>query len=79
LTSKRVYKEAFSAHKARDIIVGDAGTHFDPDVVKAFLEVEGEFDRIRAAYPDQAGPSILELNELQLQAASKTERAPANA
>ena len=47
LTSKRFYKEAYSHHRAREIIVGLKGSHFDPDVVEAFLTAEIEFDRIR--------------------------------
>ena len=47
LTSKRVYKEAFSHAKALKIIVDDRGTHFDPDVVDAFLAHADEFNRIR--------------------------------
>jgi len=47
LTSRRVYKDAFSHHVARNIILKDSGTHFDPDVVDAFLAVEAEFVSIR--------------------------------
>ncbi len=48
LTSKRVYKEAFTHTVARNIIVKDRGTHFDPDVVDAFLECESEFANVRS-------------------------------
>jgi PAS domain S-box-containing protein len=47
LTSKRSYKEAFSHERAKDIIVGDRGKHFDPEIVEAFLEHETDFKRIR--------------------------------
>lgn len=47
LTSKRVYKEAFSHNDARQIIVESRGTHFAPDVVDAFLVHEDDFRRIR--------------------------------
>lgn len=50
LTSKRVYKPAFSHEKSRDIIVGDRGTHFAPDIVDAFVEVEEKFRAIRIAF-----------------------------
>jgi len=53
LISKRVYKEAFSHGMARSIIVGDRGTHFDPDVVDAFLAVEDEFIEIAATFSDK--------------------------
>ena len=49
LTSKRVYKDAFAHHVARNIILKDSGTHFDPDVVDAFLAVEAQFIEIRNA------------------------------
>ena len=47
LTSKRLYKEAFSHEKARDIILGLRGTHFDPDIIDTFQLVEEDFRRIR--------------------------------
>jgi HD-GYP domain-containing protein (c-di-GMP phosphodiesterase class II) len=47
LTTKRFYKDAFSHTKARQIILNLKGSHFDPEVVDAFLALEGEFDRIR--------------------------------
>ena len=43
LTSKRIYKAAFTPDEARQIIVEGAGTHFDPEVVQAFLAVAGDF------------------------------------
>ncbi len=53
LTSKRVYKDAFSHDHAREIIMKDSGTHFDPRVVKAFLATEDAFIRIRELYQDE--------------------------
>jgi len=52
LTSKRCYKEAFTHAKSREIIIGDTGTHFDPEVVDAFLSTESEFKKIREFYQD---------------------------
>jgi len=46
LTSKRFYKEAYSHEKARDIIVGLRGSHFDPDITESFLACENDFKRI---------------------------------
>ena len=40
LTTKRVYKEAFTHEVARAIIIAGRGTDFDPDVVDAFLAQE---------------------------------------
>ena len=47
LTSKRVYKDAYSHTQATEIIVDGSGTHFDPDIVNAFLAHENDFMRIR--------------------------------
>jgi putative two-component system response regulator len=47
LSSKRPYKEPFSQEKSRSIILEGRGTHFDEDVVKAFLAREREFIEIR--------------------------------
>jgi cyclic di-GMP phosphodiesterase len=45
LTSVRVYKGAYSHEKAKLLITDDAGIHFDPDVVGAFLTCEDEFEK----------------------------------
>jgi len=47
LTSKRVYKEAFSHEKALEIILEDRGKHFDPEIVDAFMDHEADFRSIR--------------------------------
>jgi putative two-component system response regulator len=52
LTSKRCYKEAFDHHKSRAILQENSGSHFDPDVVNAFLATEDEFQRIKEFYQD---------------------------
>jgi putative two-component system response regulator len=52
LTAKRVYKHAFAHDVSRSIIVEEAGTHFDPDVVEAFLATEDEFMRVREKFAD---------------------------
>lgn len=45
LTSERVYKKRFSHQKAMEIIKGDKGVHFDPNVVDAFLISEKLFEK----------------------------------
>ncbi len=47
LTSKRVYKAAFSHDIAKSMIVKDSGEHFDPGIVAAFLRTEHRFLEIR--------------------------------
>ena len=49
LTSERPYKEPWSHERARDLILSESGKHFDPAIVDAFVEIEGEFDRIAQA------------------------------
>ena len=55
ITSKRCYKEAESHEVARAEIIRSSGSHFDPDIVEAFLRVEDEFQAIRRAFenPDK--------------------------
>ena len=43
LISKRVYKAAFSHDKAKSILIEGKGSHFDPDILDAFLDIEDEF------------------------------------
>jgi putative two-component system response regulator len=50
LTTKRVYKGAFTHDVAKSIIVSDKGTHFDPDVVDTFLACEGQFIEVAGRY-----------------------------
>jgi cyclic di-GMP phosphodiesterase len=54
ITSDRPYRAARSYSEARDEIVVNAGTHFDPMVVKAFLELsETEWEDIRLTAESQ--------------------------
>ena len=41
LTSDRVYREAFSVEKATEMMLEQAGLHFDPVLLGAFMEVLG--------------------------------------
>lgn len=52
LISKRVYKPAFSHEKAMSIIQEGRGSHFDPNVVDAFVELEAEVLKIAGTYTD---------------------------
>lgn len=46
LRSKRVYKEAFSHEKSVDIISADKGSHFDPDLIDAFVQHQDQFESL---------------------------------
>ncbi|MDR3435354.1 two-component system response regulator [Telmatospirillum sp.] len=52
LICRRVYKEGMPHEAAVAIIVEGKGTHFDPDVVDAFLEIEDEFRTIARLHAD---------------------------
>ncbi len=52
LISKRVYKPPFSHVKSVEIIKKGRGTHFDPDMVDAFLEIHEEFRNIARNFAD---------------------------
>ncbi len=72
LTSRRPYKEAFSHERSKSIILEGRGTHFDPDIVAAFLAREESFIAIRNSFHDRGHSRIQELintlNQLNLQA-----------
>ncbi len=53
LTTKRVYKPAFSTEKARAIITEDSGSHFDPDIVRAFCDNEDRFLAIHDRFAEE--------------------------
>ena len=52
LISRRVYKEGMPHEKARVIILEGRGSHFDPDIVDAYLAVEEQFVEIALRYAD---------------------------
>ncbi len=53
LVNKRVYKNAFTHDMAREIILKDKGTHFDPIVVDTFLSCEDKFIEIFKQFKDR--------------------------
>ena len=52
LISRRVYKEPMPHERAVEIIKEGKGSHFDPDMVDAFLEVADRFHEIAQKYVD---------------------------
>ncbi len=56
LISRRVYKTAFAEAEAVAAIRAGSGSHFDPEVVEAFLRVQGEFGAIAKRYADADAP-----------------------
>ena len=52
LICRRVYKEGISHERAVGIIAQSKGTHFDPDMVDAFMENADEINQIAKRYED---------------------------
>jgi len=59
LISQRVYKPPLTHEEAVRIIIKDKGTHFDPDIVDAFLSVSEEFRKIAREHADSEKPHLL--------------------
>jgi len=53
LISKRVYKSAFTHEQAKAVIIKGKGTHFDPDIVDAFIKREAQFIEIMKEFKDK--------------------------
>ena len=54
LTCRRVYKEAMTHDKVRQIIIEESGKHFDPKVVEAFLATEAQFQNVAIEMQSEA-------------------------
>jgi putative two-component system response regulator len=52
LISTRIYKEGLPHDRAVQVIFQGRGSHFDPDMVDAFIEIQDEFAAIAAQFAD---------------------------
>ncbi|WP_293661366.1 HD domain-containing phosphohydrolase, partial [Rhodoferax sp. OV413] len=52
LISQRVYKPGKTHEEARAMLVAGSGSHFDPDIIEAFLQLQDEFQAIARRYAD---------------------------
>lgn len=52
LVSRRIYRPGFPHEKVVQMILEGKGTHFDPDVVDAFIDLQDEFREIANKYID---------------------------
>ena len=64
LLSRRPYKEPMAAERAIEIIVEGRGTHFDPDVVDAFLAQRQTFVAIAQTHMDTDEVLLAKLSSL---------------
>ena len=61
ITSRRCYKPALPLEHAYAQVEKGAGTHFDPEIVRQFLQIPREdFDRVRERYLEDPGGVIEE-------------------
>jgi putative two-component system response regulator len=70
LISRRVYKESMSHEKAVSIIVEGRGSHFDPDMVDAFLAIQDEIKAIAMRYADSDADMEIKRKQIELVGAS---------
>lgn len=54
LISERVYKNSIEHKKAVAIMKKGRNTHFDPNILDAFLELEKEFEQIAKSFADDS-------------------------
>jgi putative two-component system response regulator len=52
LISNKVYKDGIAHDKAMQVIFSERGTHFDPELVDAFVEIHAEFQAIAQRFVD---------------------------
>lgn len=52
LTSDRVYRSALPVRSATEMMRSERGSHFDPELLDAFLGALPEVEAIRKAYAD---------------------------
>jgi putative two-component system response regulator len=64
LISERVYKAAFTHEQAVEIIREGRGSHFDPDMVDAFLVLSEEFRRIAQRFADGEPALLAQIDRL---------------
>jgi len=54
LTTERPYKKAWSVDDALNLITKEAGEHFDPELVKKFLEITPDILKLKDKYAEQS-------------------------
>ena len=59
LTSERPYKRAYSGEESIDIIMRDAGTHFDPKIVDVFCGLKDKMEVAKLQFPETTRSDIM--------------------
>jgi putative two-component system response regulator len=58
LTTQRVYKPAYDFDHAKDLMLKERGTHFDPELLDIFF---GSLDDVKRIYEQFADPTWLSI------------------
>ena len=66
LISRRVYKDSMSHEKAINIIEEGKGSHFDPDMVEAFVSIQDEIQAIAERYADSDADMEIKRKQIEL-------------
>ena len=66
LISRRVYKEGMSHEKALGIIVEGRGSHFDPDIVDAFVALQDEFRAVALRFADSDADMAVKAKQISV-------------
>ena len=63
LTTKRPYRDALSVEDSLNFIIERRGTHFDPNLVDAFLEIKDDILSIKLQYKENQESLLIQLTE----------------
>jgi putative two-component system response regulator len=63
LTTKRPYRDALSVEDSLNFIIERRGTHFDPNMVDAFLEIKDDILGIKAQFKENQESLLIQLTE----------------
>jgi len=66
LTTRRIYKPAFSIEHSLDLMREGRGTHFDPELLDGFLRRIDDILEIRARFPDEQLPPSADLSAVPI-------------
>jgi putative two-component system response regulator len=58
LTSRRVYKAAMTHEQAKAIILASSGSHFDPEIIEAFVRAESQIVAVWERLRDASDPAV---------------------
>jgi putative two-component system response regulator len=72
LISRRVYKNSMSHEKAIAILEEGKGSHFDPEMVDAFVSIQDEIKTIAARYLDTDADMEIKRKQLELISGPRT-------